>query len=470
MTDSVHGLTSQANASATGASATGASGAAGNDVLNVWGGTPLNGTIHVRGAKNFVSKAMVAALLAPDVSVIRNVPAIRDVHVVSDLLRLHGVEVDYKPGEGVVRIDASHVSLADVADVHTLSGSSRIPILFSGPLLHRLGEAFIPSLGGDRIGGRPIDFHLATLRKLGAVVDSDGPDGTHITAPHGLHGAQIRLPYPSVGATEQTLLAAVQADGKTELTNAAVEPEIMAEVDVLQKMGAIISVDVDRTIHIEGVKQLHGFTQTALTDRIEAASWASAALATKGDVFVQGAQQSTMTTYLNVFRKIGGQFEVRDDGIRFWYPGGDLHPVAIETNVHPGFMTDWQQPLVCALTQAKGLSIVHETVYENRFGFTDSLIKMGATIQLYKECLGSLPCRFKEKNFVHSAVIFGPTPLHGADIDVPDIRGGFSHVIAALVAQGESHVHGISLIDRGYENFRGKLEALGAHVEWPSSH
>lgn len=438
---------------------------AGDDTLRVWGGHPLKGTIAVRGAKNFVSKAMVAALLAPGTSVIRNVPNIRDVRVVSDLLRLHGATVDYKPEEGVVTIDATHVSLADVADVRTLSGSSRIPILFAGPLVHRLGEAFIPSLGGDRIGNRPINFHLATLEKLGATIDDSSQDGTRISAPHGLHGAQIHLPYPSVGATEQTLLAAVEAEGKTELSGAAVEPEIMALVDVLQKMGAIISVDVDRTIHIEGVKHLQGFEQTALTDRIEVASWASAALATKGDIFVKGAQQHDMITYLNVFRKVGGRFDVREDGIRFWYPGGDLHPVAIETNVHPGFMTDWQQPLVCALTQAKGLSIVHETVYENRFGFTDSLIKMGATIQLYKECLGSLPCRFKEKNFVHSAVIFGPTPLHGADIDVPDIRGGFSHLIAALIADGMSTVHGISLFDRGYENFRGKLRALGAKIE-----
>lgn len=435
------------------------------DILKVRGGKPLKGTIEVRGAKNFVSKAMVAALLAPGTSVLRNVPAIRDVRVVSDLLRLHGITVDYQPEEGVVTIDASDVSRADVADVHTLSGSSRIPILFSGPLLHRLGEAFLPSLGGDMIGNRPIDFHLATLQKLGAVVDNTYKGGTHITAPHGLHGAQIHLPYPSVGATEQTLLAAVLAQGKTELTNAAVEPEIMALVAVLQKMGAIISVDVDRTIRIEGVDHLEPYSHRALTDRIETASWASAALATRGDIFVKGAEQETMITYLNVFRKIGGKFEVRDDGIRFWYPGGELNPVAIETDVHPGFMTDWQQPLVCALTQANGLSIVHETVYENRFGFTDSLIRMGAKIQLYKECLGSLPCRFRQSNFVHSAVIMGPTPLHGADIDVPDIRGGFSHLIAALAADGMSTVHGISLIDRGYENFRGKLRALGATIE-----
>ncbi|MBQ1286453.1 MAG: hypothetical protein IIY17_00480 [Aeriscardovia sp.] len=138
--------------------------------------------------------------------------------------------------------------------------------------------------------------------------------------------------------------------------------------------------------------------------------------------------------------------------------------LALETDVHPGFMTDWQPPLVCALTQAKGLSIVHETVYENRFGFTDTLVKMGAVIQLYSECLGSLPCRFGHRGFVHSAVIFGPTPLHGADIDIPDIRGGFSHVIGALVAEGRSCIHGISLIDRGYEDFRKKLEALGARI------
>ena len=288
-----------------------------DDVLHVVGGKPLNGTIKVRGAKNFVSKAMVAALLAPGTSVLKNVPEIRDVHVVSDLLRLHGVDVDVNGDDCIVTIDANNVQLADVADVDTLSGSSRIPILFSGPLLHRLGEAFIPALGGCNIGGRPIDFHLETLRKLGADVDKEHKDGIHITAPNGLHGAKIHLPYPSVGATEQTLLAAVLADGKTELSGAATEPEIMDLVAVLQKMGAIISVDVDRTFRIEGVKELKGYTHTALTDRIEAASWASAALATHGDVFVKGATQPEMMTFLNVFRKIGGEFDITDKGIRF---------------------------------------------------------------------------------------------------------------------------------------------------------
>ena len=435
-----------------------------DDILHVVGGKPLNGTIKVRGAKNFVSKAMVAALLAPGKSVLKNVPEIRDVHVVSDLLRLHGVDVDVDGAKGIVTIDATKVQLADVADVDTLSGSSRIPILFSGPLLHRLGEAFIPALGGCNIGGRPIDFHLETLRKLGANVDKEHKDGIHITAPDGLHGAKIHLPYPSVGATEQTLLAAVLAEGKTELSGAATEPEIMDLVCVLQKMGAIISVDVDRTFRIEGVKELKGYTHTSLTDRIEAASWASAALATHGDIFVKGATQPEMMTFLNVFRKIGGEFDITDRGIRFWHPGGDLKPVAIETDVHPGFMTDWQQPLVVALTQADGLSIIHETVYENRFGFTKALRKMGATIQVYRECLGGTECRFGQRNFYHSAVVSGPSPLHGADIVVPDLRGGFSHLIAALAAEGASRVEGINLIDRGYEHFMSKLASLDADV------
>ena len=170
-----------------------------NDILHVEGGKPLNGAIKVRGAKNFVSKAMVAALLAPGTSVLKNVPEIRDVHVVSDLLRLHGVDVTVDGANGVVTIDATNVQLADVADVDTLSGSSRIPILFSGPLLHRLGEAFIPALGGCNIGGRPIDFHLETLRKLGANVDKEHKDGIHITAPNGLHGAKIPSAVPVRG-------------------------------------------------------------------------------------------------------------------------------------------------------------------------------------------------------------------------------------------------------------------------------
>lgn len=409
---------------------------------------------------------MVASLLGRTPSQLRNVPLIRDVDVVRDMLVAHGADVEFDSDEGVLVLDPANVESAASGAIDALSGSSRIPILFCGPLLHRVGEAFIPQLGGCAIGDRPIDFHLETLRRFGAEVTKDDA-GVHIRAPKGgLKGTAIDLPYPSVGATEQTLLTAVVADGITVLSGAAVEPEIGDLINVLQKMGAIIAVDTDRTIRIEGVDHLEGFSHTALPDRIEAASWGAAALATRGDVFVKGAHQPDMITFLNTFRKVGGGFEVEEDGIRFYHPGGPLNPIVLETNVHPGFMTDWQQPLVVALTQADGLSIVHETVYENRFGFTSALRKMGANIQLYKECVGGVPCRFASENFYHSAVVFGPTPLHGADITVPDLRGGFSHLIAALAAEGVSHVSGIDVISRGYEHFMSKLEQLHAKVEY----
>ncbi len=433
--------------------------------ITIRGGKPLVGRIELKGAKNLVTKAMVASLLGETPSVLRDVPFISDVEVVSRLLQLHGVTIEHDPVSGDMKLDPSNVEQARMVDIDAHAGSSRIPILFCGPLLHRLGEAFIPGLGGCEIGDRPVDFHFDVLRSFGAVIEKL-PTGTRLSAPDGLRGAKISLPYPSVGATEQVLLSACIAEGKTELSGAAIEPEIIDLISILQKMGAIISVDTDRVIRIEGVKRLEGFTHAALFDRNEAASWAAAALATGGDIFVGGARQVEMMTFLNVYRKVGGAFEIHPDGIRFYHPGTELQSVVIETDVHPGFMTDWQQPLVVALTQAQGLSIVHETVYENRFGFTEALRQMGAQIQIYKECLGGHPCRFGQRNYNHSAVISGPIELKAADIRVPDLRGGFSHVVAALAAKGTSKVTNVQLISRGYEHFIEKLESLGADFEF----
>lgn len=434
------------------------------DVLTVHGGSPLSGRVTVRGAKNLVSKAMVAAVLGDSPSRLHHVPRIRDVEVVRDLLELHGVRVGDGAEPGELVFDPANVERANVDEINVHAGSSRIPVLLCGPLLHRLGHAFIPDLGGCNIGGRPIDFHLQALRDFGAIVDKT-PHGLDISAPHGLHGTKLALPYPSVGATEQVLLTAVMAEGVTELRNAAVEPEIIDLICILQKMGGVIRVHTDRVIEIEGVARLGGYLHRPIPDRIEAASWAAAALATGGDVTVVGARQVDMMTFLNVFRGVGGAFEVTDEGIRFWHPGGELRAVAVETDVHPGFMTDWQQPLVVALTQARGLSIVHETVYERRFGYVEALNAMGATIQVYRECLGGTACRWGRRNFRHSAVVAGPSKLHAADLVVPDLRAGFSHFIAALAAEGSSRVYGVNLISRGYEDFEAKLAALGARVE-----
>ncbi len=433
------------------------------DTIVIRGGKPLHGTVSVRGAKNLATKAMVAALLGETPSKLSDVPDISDVAIVRRMLGAYGVEVT-SPEHGVLELDPTNVERAHFAQIDALAGSSRIPILFCGPLLHRLGEALIPDLGGCRIGDRPIDFHLDALRAFGAVVDKSY-EGIRITAPDGLTGTNIELPFPSVGATEQVLLSAVRAKGVTELKNAAIEPEIMDLIAVLQKMGAIIWTEADRTIFIEGVDHLTGYQHRAMFDRNEAASWAAAALVTKGDIFVQGARQQELLTFLNVYRKVGGAFEVLEDGIRFWHPGGALKPVQVETDVHPGFMTDWQQPLIVALTQAEGESIVHETVYENRFGFTDALVEMGADIVVHHEGIAAVTRRVPRRKLEQAAVVTGPTPLRGADVRVPDLRGGFSYLIAALSAEGTSRVSNIGIISRGYEDFTRKLADLGADFD-----
>ncbi len=431
------------------------------DLLIIKGGRPLKGKVFVRGAKNTVPKNMVAALLTSDTCVIKNVARIVDVDIVHDMIEAFGGSAKFMRDRSV-QISTPTLEQMPLDKLGDFSGKSRIPILTCGPLLARTGHVIVPALGGCQIGDRPIDFHIETLKALGARVEVHE---THIDIfSDRLRGAKIRLPYPSVGATEQTLLSSVLADGVTELSNAAIEPEIMDLIAVLQKMGAIISVDTHRVITIHGVEKLSGFKHKALPDRLETASWACLAAATNGRIFVHGAEQMNMMTFLNAFRQAGGAFEVKESGIEFWRAGKTLKAVALETDVHPGFMTDWQQPFAVMLTQAEGLSVIHETVYEGRFGYVEALKSMGAQIQLYQRCLGQIDCRFANRNALHSAVIAGPTALRGAEICMPDLRGGFSYVIAALVAKGVTRLNNIGLIRRGYEDIIGKLRALDANI------
>jgi UDP-N-acetylglucosamine 1-carboxyvinyltransferase len=320
-------------------------------------------------------------------------------------------------------------------------------------------------LGGDAIGPRPVNFHLQALQQMGAVIE-ETPTGYRATAPKGgLHGTTIALPYPSVGATESIILAGVLAVGRTRIENAAVEPEIVDIVKFLQQMGAIVEFGADRTVTVDGVHALHGAHYSVLPDRLEAASWANVAMATGGEIIVEGARQEEMGTFLNTVRRIGGEFEVGTEGIRFRRGAKGLFGIELETDTYPGFATDWQQPTVVTLTQAKGISVVHETVYEDRFGYTEDLRRMGADIGVFAKCLGELPCRFRNRSQRHSAVIKGPTPLHGAEIVIPDIRAGMAQVIAALVAEDESVLSGIHHLERGYEQLWAKLRAVGAEFE-----
>ncbi len=432
-----------------------------SDTLRLRGGRPLHGTIQLKGAKNALPKEMVAALLTDQPCVLHNISAVSDVAIVSDMITALGGKVDISNPDAI-KITAQTIAPLTPERLDQFAGKSRIPILLCGPLLHRAGQVVIPQLGGCNIGARPVDFHLMALEKMGVVIEQDD---TYITLKtEQLVGAKLRLDYPSVGATEQVLLTAVTAKGVTELSNAAVEPEIIDLICVLQQMGAIIAVDADRTITIVGVESLQGYEHHVIPDRIEAASWACAALATNGSIMVAGARQVDMLTFLNKFRQIGGGFDVSDEGIRFYREHENLHPITLQTDVHPGFMTDWQQPLVVVLTQAQGVSVIHETVYEERFGYTKALNDMGAKIQLFQECLGGGSCRFGSRNFNHSAVVNGPTPLHGAEITIPDLRAGFSYVVAALMANGVTTLHNVGIIQRGYANFMQKLTDIGADI------
>jgi UDP-N-acetylglucosamine 1-carboxyvinyltransferase len=266
-------------------------------------------------------------------------------------------------------------------------------------------------------------------------------------------------------STENFLITASLAKGVTIIENAALEPEIIDLIKLLQKMGAIIELKVDRRIVIEGVEQLHDASHTLLSDRNEAVSLAIASYLTKGDVYLRDAQQDTLLTFLNTLSKMRLRFAIDDKGIRF--TGGQEPPpaIALETDVHPGFMTDWQQPFTVLLTQAEGMSVVHETIYEDRFGYIAALEDMGAHVGLYPKCLGEVACRFREKQYMHSCIVRGPTPLTGTKLFIPDIRAGCSYILAALCAEGVSQVYGIEHIERGYEQLDGKLRSLGASIE-----
>ncbi len=425
----------------------------------IQGGKKLEGEVTLAGAKNAATKMLVASILTPEPCVLENFPEIGDAQITQELCRSVGSVIHN--GNGTMNIHTPEITNSKVV---SLSRRNRIPILALGPLLARVGEAEVPILGGDRIGPRPVDIHLEALQSMGAKIEVM-PDRYVASAPQGLRGATIELRYPSVGATENTLLAAVLARGRTTIRNAATEPEVIDLIKMLQKMGAIIELGANRAIYIEGVKALRGVTHRIMPDRNEAVSFACLAVATGGKILVKDARQEDLITFLNTLRRVGGEYEVAPEGIIFFKKnGGPLRPVDIETDTHPGFMTDWQQPLVVLLTQADGVSHIHETVYEDRFGYAKDLNFMGADITVEAKCLGGLTCRFRDKGFSHSAIIHGPKELHGAELVVRDLRSGIAHIIAALIATGQSTIDGVEEIDRGYERIDRRLAQLGADI------
>jgi UDP-N-acetylglucosamine 1-carboxyvinyltransferase len=419
---------------------------------------PLVGEVEVSGSKNAVTKHMVAAMLGTEPSTITNAPDVGDVGITADILTSLGVGVE---------IDGDRITLhpAEAPGSRVpleFSGLNRIPILLLGPLLARNHEAFVPLVGGDRIGQRPVDFHITALESMGADI-SVSADGIAATAKT-LRGAQITLPYPSVGATESVLLTAVLAEGRTVLRNAALEPEVTELALFLQRMGARIGFKPDRRIVIEGVERLRGAEARLQGDRLEAFSYLVAGLMTGGQVRVGGCGQDRLVTAIDTLQKMGARFHITDDFISASAEDG-LRPVAVQTDTHPGFMTDWQPPLIVLMTQADGMSVIHETVYEDRLGYVRELTLMGAEVELFDTCLGGPACRFHDTNALHSAVVRGVSKLRGAEVTIPDVRAGFSSVIAAAVADGPSTLHGIHHLERGYNRPFDTLESLGLKLE-----
>jgi UDP-N-acetylglucosamine 1-carboxyvinyltransferase len=441
------------------------------DYLEITGGVPLFGEVAVSGAKNAVTKLIVASILTDKQCLLKNVPNITEVDVTLDLCRAIGMKAIWNKQTHELILHTHELKTTRIPQRFT--GANRIPILLIGALLGRTHEKIVvPTVGGCHIGKRPIDFHMHSLQALGAIIEYQkiGEHSVYVaSAKEGLMGAVIELEYPSVGATENTILAACRAKGRTVIKNAAMECEILDLILFLQKLGVFIYIDVDRTIHIEGTKTLCGCEHFVITDRIVAASFAMAAIATKGRVFVKGAVQEHMVTFLNHLREIGGNFTVDREGIEFFYEKPLKGGALIETDVHPGFMTDWQQPFTVLLTQANGSSVVHETVYESRFGYVHTLIDMGAEIDFFTKCLGSKPCRFALRNHEHSIVIKGGATLKAKDIAIPDLRAGFAYVMAALLAEGTSKISNLYYLDRGYEDLAPKLCALGAKAVRKSS-
>ncbi len=434
------------------------------DKFIIKGGNPLIGTVRVSGAKNCALKVVVAGLYSEEPIVLQNMPNLRDTRVMLQILQDFGAETTFVGNTVTVRaktLISNEVSLENASKCKTAT-------LAFGPLLNLTGEAHIPDPGGDKIGKRPIDRYIDGLRALSATVEYK--DGCfHAFAPNGLRGNTFRFVKNTHVGTEMMLLATVCAKGRSIIENAAQEPEIDDLISLLNKMGGDIVRTNPRTIRINGVASLHGAKHSILGDRLEAATFICAAMATKGKIELEGIDWTIMSAFLNKVEESGWHYEITKNGLKVF--GDRIKATEVTTEIYPGFNTDCQSPWCVAMTQAEGTSIIHETIHEARFGYVKELHKMGADIELYRPEVTN-PDEMYNFNLTddrpdhpHAARISGPSHLHSAEVDAGDIRAGATLVIAALCAEGASMVHGVHHIERGYERFVERFVSLGAQIE-----
>lgn len=402
----------------------------------------LHGSVRISGAKNAALPILAASILGTEDIVLEDVPELKDVEIMAEVLRSLGCEVK-KIEKNKFIINSKNLNSYETK--YELMSQMRASFLVMGPLLGRMGKTVNSLPGGCNIGSRPIDLHLKGFEALGAVVENNVGDITAYS--ENLVGARIYLDFPSVGATENIIMAAVLAEGETVIENAAMEPEIVDLANFLRKLGAKVTGAGTSTIRINGVKELKGCTHQIIPDRIEAGTFMVAAAICQGDITVENVISSHMKPIVAKLKECGAEVIEDDDKIRV-IGNSELKPITIKTMPYPGFPTDMQAQFLALMTQLKGVSIAKETVFENRFMHVDELVKMGADIVVNDR----------------EAVVSGGKKLKGEKVKATDLRAGAALILAGIVAEGETEISEIYHIDRGYEDIEEKFRNLGANI------
>ncbi|MGE6257885.1 UDP-N-acetylglucosamine 1-carboxyvinyltransferase [Heyndrickxia sporothermodurans] len=410
----------------------------------VRGGKRLNGTVQVEGAKNAVLPVIAASLLASEGrSIIRDVPSLSDVYTIGEVLRYLNADVTFQ--ENIITVDASRELLVEAPFEYVRK--MRASVLVMGPLLARMGKARVALPGGCAIGSRPIDLHLKGFEAMGAKVKV-GNGFIEAETEGRLHGAKIYLDFPSVGATQNIMMAAALAEGTSTIENCAKEPEIVDLANYLNKMGAVVKGAGTGTIRIEGVERLYAADHTIIPDRVEAGTFMIASAITGGDVLVKGAVPEHLTSLIAKLEEMGVTIIEEEQGLRVIGPD-KLKAVDIKTMPHPGFPTDMQSQMMSLLVVAEGTGMITETVFENRFMHVEEFRRMNSDIKIEGR----------------SVIINGPCQLQGAEVAATDLRAAAALIIAGLKADGYTRVTELKHLDRGYLNFHQKLASLGADIE-----
>lgn len=424
------------------------------DSIKVVGGAELNGVIPISGAKNATLPLMIASLLTDETLTLSNVPRLRDVAQLMQILSNHGVDYSVngkRSGQNDLSGQTLNLTAREIVDTtapYELVSKMRASFWVIGPLVARMREARVSLPGGCAIGTRPVDFFIDGLAALGADIEIEG-GYVVVRAPGGLKGARVEFPKVSVGATHTIMMAAALADGETELVNAAREPEVVDLANCLKAMGAKIEGAGTPTIRIQGVSRLHGAHHAVVPDRIETGTYAMAVAMTGGDVLLQGARSDLLESALDTLRQAGADITQTDEGIKVYRNGNGIQPVDVTTEPFPGFPTDLQAQFMALMTKAGGTSRVTETIFENRFMHVQELARLGAQIQVDGR----------------TALIDGVAELRGAPVMATDLRASVSLVIAGLAAEGETTVNRVYHLDRGFERLEDKLTRCGARIE-----